>query len=195
MLSQTCTGNSKVPIMLRNELWQYHLACASRIIFLRWQISRGRKKKRVAWTSSYEKRKRGRRTGASKAPERTCQPGGSTENDDRPLFPPSGLNYYHPAEHCLLWRRIILLSLGRPDSNTLGEGLREGGERERGVGGKEGTHAEGWLCSTRWFHDLLISREKTTRLWKTKVHLSKIIDIFQDNFFIIYLYVKIFDKF
>jgi len=118
-------------------------ARASRIIFLRWQISRGRKKERVAWTStSYEKhkgRRKRRRTRASKAPERTCQPGGSTENDDRPLFPPSGLNYYHPAEHCLLWRRIILLSLGRPDSNTLGEGLREGDEGEVPGTGKGGT--------------------------------------------------------
>lgn len=139
MLSRTCTEHSEVPIMLRNELRQYHPRRASRIIFLRWQISRGRKKERVAWTNtSYEKHKRGRRTGASKAPERTCQPGGSTENDDRPLFPPSGLNYYHPAEHCLLWRRIILLSLGRPDSNTLGEGLREGdGGGGGGEGGKE----------------------------------------------------------
>lgn len=193
MLFGTCTEHSEVSIMLRNELRQYHPRRASRIIFLRWQISRGRKKERVAWTNtSYEKHKRGRRTGASKAPERTCQPGGSTENDDRPLFPPSGLNYYHPAEHCLLWRRIILLSLGRPDSNTLGEGLREGdgggGEREgrRGAGGR----VHGWLCGTRRFHDLLISQEKTTGLWKTKVDSSKIIDILQDNFSIIYLWYK-----
>lgn len=73
------------------------------------------------------------RSGVSKAPERTRQPGGSTENDDRPLFPPSGLNYYHPAEHCLLWRRIILLSLGRPVSNAL---------RERSC--REKTRTGGW---------------------------------------------------
>ena len=73
------------------------------------------------------------RAGTSEAPERIRQPGGSTENDDRPLFPPSGLNYYHPAEHCLLWRRIILLSLGRPGSNALGGGLREGEEDRREV--------------------------------------------------------------
>lgn len=57
---------------------------------------------------------------------------GSTEND-WPLFPPSGLNYYHPGEHCLLWRRIILLSLGRPASNAPPEGATGVRDAPRGV--------------------------------------------------------------
>lgn len=85
---------------------------------------RGRKRKTLG-------HKKGTRLRTSEAPERIRQPGGSTENDDRPLFPPSGLNYCHPAEHCLLWRRIILLSLGRPGSNALGGDPREGDDEDR----------------------------------------------------------------
>lgn len=135
----------------------------------------------------YEKHERKRKTlrhkkrtrpGTSEVPKHTRQPGGSTENDDRPLFPPSGLNYYHPAEHCLLWRRIILLSLGRSSSNALREGLRERDEdrREGGVDGKPGTQRT--TVQRPRFYNLLILRRKTTELtWKTNDNLLKKVNI------------------
>lgn len=157
------------------------------IIFLRWQIFRERKKEQVVWTSTrLWKRRRKRKTlghkkrtrlRTSEAPERIRQPGGSTENDDRPLFPPSGLNYYHPAEHCLLWRRIILLSLGRPGSNALGGDLREGDEDRREVRTGNRVREERPMQRPR-FHDLSILRKKTTGPpRKTSDNLSKRIDI------------------
>lgn len=186
---RTCTRAYRGTDHVQEWITTTSSARASRIIFLRWQISRGRKKERVAWTStSYEKhkgrrRRRRRRTGASKAPERTCQPGGSTENDDRPLFPPSGLNYYHPAEHCLLWRRIILLSLGRPDSNTLRRG--PAWRRRRGGAGGEGGYTRKDDCAAPGglpprFIDLTRENyggyEKPTAK-NQKADLSKIIDV------------------
>jgi hypothetical protein len=94
------------------------------------------------------RREEGRR---SKAPERTRRPGGSTGNDDRPLFPPSGLNYYHPAEHCLLWWRIILLSLGRPASPSHPLTLSQGARRAlvRALEGSANGKAEERPCSGR----------------------------------------------
>lgn len=161
---------------------------AGRIIFLRWQISCRRKKERVArtntrlWKAEREARRRNRTqeekrvtgAGPSKAPERIRQPGGSTENDDRPLFPPSGLNYYHPAEHCLLWRRIILLSLGRPASNALrwgplGRRTREKRwEAERGgADWKEGARERRNVQQPR-FRDLLIFTRANRRVVAAK---------------------------
>lgn len=80
----------------------------------------GKKKRKKKW-------KKGKDTGNATA-ARPRAAGGNTEND-WPLFPPSGLNYYHLGEHCLLWRRIILLSPGRSASNALGRstGLWSGG--------------------------------------------------------------------
>lgn len=140
----------------------------------------------------YEKRKRKilrhkkrTRHGTSKAPKRIRQPGGSTENDDRPLFPPSGLNYYHPAKHCLLWRRIILLSLGRSSSNALRGDLRERDEDRREVWMGNRVREER-LCSARdsiiyWSYEgkpqnwlekpAIIYWKKDPKVWRKSISL------------------------
>lgn len=67
MLSNIIYGAFKGTDHAREWITTISSARASRIIFLRWQISRRRKKKRVAWTStSYEKHKGGGGLGRAK---------------------------------------------------------------------------------------------------------------------------------
>lgn len=123
-----------------------------------------RRKRRGHWEGA-EKREGARREripGRAKRPSVPRQSGGSTENDDRPLFPPSGLNYYHPAPSIVYCGGELFYyrSVGRPRMLP-GGGSRGGGRRDadrRDVRARKGRKNDDPYS---WFRDLLILRRKT----------------------------------
>lgn len=134
MLSRTCTENSKVPIMLRNELWQYHPRVRAALFFFDDKFPVEGRKSESHGQTVMKSVKGGRRSGASKASERTCQPRAEVRKTTTGLF------FFHPVWITIIPPSIVYCggelfyyrSVGRTRILSERVRLREGrGEGER----------------------------------------------------------------
>lgn len=160
---------------------------AGRIIFLRWQISCGRKKERNAklWKARREKRTLGRKNGAGWAKRRSVH-----ANRAEVRKTTTGLFFLHPVWITIIPPSIVYCggelfyyrSVGR--SRMLSERGVAGRRRELegGAGGKGTTQKNDHHAVYSRFRDLLILRRKTTGLpRKTRDNLPKKKSTFLNN--------------